>query len=106
MDIKNKKEFVIQEYLKNPNLDLSELANKNNICYSHVTRTVKQFKSFMSIVYPIFCEKSLSECGVYYLFAEREEKKIKTVKNYITNDPDLTDYEKRWLEINKQIFAD
>ncbi len=101
--MRNKKGFIINEYVKNPHIDLTKLAEDNNIDYSHVTRTIGEYKDMLTVKYPIFCEKSLSEDNIYYLFVAGEEKKIEVDENQVINDVALTDYEKVWLLINKGI---
>ena len=103
--MRSKKDFIIQEYIKNPNLDLTQLAEDNYIHHSHVMRTVSEFKESITKVYPIHCVNSLSEENTKYIFAKDTERKIIIKNNTITNKVVLTDYEKVWLQINEGIYA-
>lgn len=103
--MRNKKDFIIQQYIKNPHLDLTKLARDNYIHPSHISRTVNQFKESITNVYPIYCVNSLSEENTKYLFANDNERKLVIKNNVIINDVTLTDYEKVWLGINERIYA-
>jgi len=98
-----KKEFIIKSYLDNPSMNFQDFATENMIHYSHVKRTVNNLKRQLSVIYPIYCEKSLDLPNVYYIFTQGEEKKITVKNNIIQNKVLLTDYEKLWLMINKRI---
>lgn len=97
MEIKNKKQFIIDEWLqdKNTNFEQFELDN------SYVWRVIEDYKRLISTTYEISCVKSLDLKGIYYLFVDSEEKTLRIEENTIINCELLTDYEIRWLEVNK-----
>ena len=97
MEIKNKKQFIIDKWIqdKNANFEQFELDS------SYVWRVLEDYKRFISTSYEIFCVKSLDLKGIYYLFVGGEEKVLEIEDNIITNPDNLTEYEVRWLEINK-----
>lgn len=101
----SKKQFIIQKYIESQNIDPYKLAEDSYIHPNYVKRVIREFRELSSVIYPIFCENSLSEVGVYYLFVEGAEKKIQTKNNRVINKVDLTDYEKFWLQLNKRIYA-
>jgi len=100
----NKKQFIIDSYLKNKSLDFDKFAEYNCINSSYVTKVITEYRKEISTSYPIFCEKSLDLSGVYYLFSDGEEKKIEVVNDIIEQPNNLTDYEKKWLEVNKNFY--
>lgn len=97
MEITNKKQFIIDKWLKDKNTDFEQFELDN----SYVWRVLENYKRFISTTYEIFCEKSMGLKGTYYLFVNGEEKVLEIEDNIIINSDKLTDYEIRWLEINK-----
>ena len=96
-EIKNKKQFIIDRYIENKYTDFEQFELDN----SYVWRTIEDYKRLISTTYEIFCVKSLDLKGIYYLFVDGEEKPLKVEENTIINCEILTDYEIRWLELNK-----
>ena len=95
--MQNKKQFIIDQYIKDKNTDFEQFELDN----SYVWRVLENYKRFISTTYEIFCVKSLDLKGIYYLFVDGEEKTLKVEENTIINCEILTDYEIRWLEVNK-----
>lgn len=97
MEIRNKKQFIIDNWLKDKNTDFEQFELEK----SHVYRVIEGYKKLISTTYEIFCVKSIDLKGVYYLFVGGEEKTLHVEDGIIMNSGNLTDYEVRWLEINK-----
>ncbi len=95
--MQNKKQFIIDQYIKDKNTDFEKFELDN----SYVWRTIEDYKRLISITYEIFCVKSLDLKGIYYLFVDGEEKVLQVENNIVMNSDNLTEYETRWLEVNK-----
>ena len=95
--MQNKKQFIIDQYIKDKNTDFEKFELDN----SYVWRTIEDYKRLISTTYEIFCVKSLDLKGIYYLFVDGEEKVLQVENNIVMNSDNLTEYEIRWLEINK-----
>ena len=95
--MQNKKQFIIDQYIKDKNTDFEKFELDN----SYVWRTIEDYKRLISTTYEIFCVKSLGLQQTYYLFIDGEEKTLRVEENTIINCETLTDYEIRWLELNK-----
>ena len=95
--MQNKKQFIIDQYIKDKNTDFEKFELDN----SYVWRTIEDYKRLISTTYEIFCVKSLDLKGIYYLFVDGEEKVLQVENNIVMNSDNLTEYETRWLEVNK-----
>ena len=95
--MQNKKQFIIDKWLKDKNTDFEQFELDN----SYVWRVLENYKRFISTTYEIFCVKSLDLKNTYYIFADDEEKVLQVEDGIIMNPNKLTEYEVRWLEINK-----
>jgi hypothetical protein len=101
MEIRNKKDFIIENFVKNPKMDLHKFSEDNLLNINQVNRVIKEYKQNLTVNYPIYCIKSLDLQDVYYLITEGEEKKLEVSSGIIKNNVSLTRYEKYWLTINK-----
>ena len=103
MDIRNKKQLIIDAYVSNPTIDLAKFAEDNYIHPSHVSRVIREFKDFLEVSYEIGIAKSMDieKPFTYYLFSGDEEKVLEVDDGIIKNDVLLTDYERSWLQLNK-----
>ena len=95
--MKNKKQFIIDQYIKDKNTDFEKFEFDN----SYVWRVLEDYKRQIETTYEIFCVKSLDLQYTYYLFIDGEEKTLRVEENTVINCEILTDYEIRWLELNK-----
>jgi hypothetical protein len=96
-EIRNKKQFIIDKWIQDKSTNFEEYELEK----SHVYRVIEDYKRFISTTYEIFCVKSHDLKGIYYLFINGEEKVLQVEDNIILNPCSLTDYEIRWLEVNK-----
>ena len=95
--MQNKKQFIIDQYIKDKNTDFEQFVFDN----SYVWRVLEDYKRQIGTTYEIFCAKSLDLQYTYYLFIDGEEKTLRVEENTVINCEILTDYEIRWLELNK-----
>lgn len=95
--MKNKKQFIIDQYIKDKDTDFGQFEFDS----SYVWRVLEDYKRHIETTYEIFCVKSLDLQYTYYLFIDGEEKTLRVEENTIINCNTLTDYEIRWLEVNK-----
>ena len=95
--MQNKKQFIIDQYIKDKNTDFEKFELDN----SYVWRTIEDYKRVISTTYEVLITKSLGLKNTYYIFADDEEKVLQVEDNIIMNPNKLTEYEVRWLEINK-----
>ena len=95
--MKNKKQFIIDQYIKDKDTDFEQFEFDN----SYVWRVLEDYKRQIGTTYEIFCVKSLDLQYTYYLFIDGEEKTLRVEDGVIINCEVLTDYEKCWLDINK-----
>ena len=72
MEIKNKKQFIIDRWLQDKNTDFEQFELDN----SYVWRVIEDYKRLISTTYEIFCVSSWDLKGIYYLFVDGEEKGI------------------------------
>ena len=106
MELRNKKQLIIQAYVENPTIDLDKFAEDNYIHPSHVSRVIREFKDFLEVSYEIGIAKSMDieKPFTYYLFAGDEEKILEVDDGVIKNDVNLTEYERCWLQLNKNFI--
>lgn len=97
MEIRNKKQFIIDKWLKDKNTNFDKFELDSN----YVWRVIDDYKKQITISYQIGCAKSFDLKNIYYIFVDDEEKTIEVRDNFIINFKILTEYELRWLELNK-----
>lgn len=96
-EIKNKKQFIIDRYIENKYTDFEQYELNRH----YVWRTIEDYKRVISTTYEVLITKSLDLKNTYYIFADDEEKVLQVEDGIIMNPDKLTEYEVRWLEINK-----
>lgn len=103
-DIRSKKLFILEAFLKNRHLNIKKFALENNINANYIERIIREYKFERTISHPIYCIKSLGLEDTYYLFSNDEEKKLEVSSGIIKNNVSLTEYERYWLGINKGFY--
>ena len=95
--MKNKKQFIIDQYIKDKDTDFEQFEFDN----SYVWRVLEDYKRLISTTYEIGCALSEDLLNIHYLFANGEEKTLKVEDGVIINCEVLNEYEIRWLDINR-----
>lgn len=88
-----KTQRIIQEYVKNPFRDPSEIAEIVGGRYDMVHTVITAYKMEINLKLPLYVVKSLDLEYTYYLFTDTDEKMFMVIGNEIDDTSIFTEYE-------------
>ena len=98
------KQNIIQEFVKNPLRDPSEIAKAVGGKFDYVNAVINSYKLEVNLKLPLYIAKSKDLPDTYYLFTEIDEKMFRVKGRTIVDPTIFSEYELYFLYNEKGWF--